>query len=505
MACNDWLNIESENESTLTGYFKNENEVERWMYSIFDNERHDASLMRNLMYFSGLICSDAGYYENYRRLDPVFCLDSRNMSSWQGYYNTIYLADVLIENRHRFQNMSEERADFWVAQAYFAKAYAYYELVRRWGEVPIPKGSESMDAEPKQPIETVLAEAIRCAEAALNLPVYEALRDSYGAAVTSKQYASIGTVHTLLAHIYAWMGGLYGEEEYWKKAEAEASEVIDGRAGGYALEPSIDLMLKNCQGGVRNSKETIFDMELNDKDEDYTIATSFKIYYPGMQLIHYPYLTGNVQTIETDAQQPKITVERVKEVYSDPSDVRLKKYWYRLGEVKYLAPNGVDSITSDYAFLDKWHETIWQTNPGLADEYTGVIIMDGNQVIWRLADLILLRAECRARLGSVNEAKADLELIRERAYPDKEYRGSMSREELRKEIFRERERELFGEGHRYFDIVRNGYFREELEGNYKTLTDQDVKNGALYLPVLMGSADNKNVYMKQNTYWLWQQ
>ena len=65
----------------------------------------------------------------------------------------------------------------------------------------------------------------------------------------------------------------------------------------------------------------------------------------------------------------------------------------------------------------------------------------------------------------------------------------------------EREKELFLEyGARYYDIVRNGTFREKLRGKYKTLTDQDVKDGALFLPV--GSkAFNDNTLMKQTPYW----
>ena len=84
-----------------------------------------------------------------------------------------------------------------------------------------------------------------------------------------------------------------------------------------------------------------------------------------------------------------------------------------------------------------------------------------------------------------------------------DYTGSKDKESLRREIFDERRRELFGEGQYYFDIVRNGYWKEVLYGNFTTLTDQDVKNGALYAPVGVG-AFTKNTLMTQNTYWQWQ-
>lgn len=102
-----------------------------------------------------------------------------------------------------------------------------------------------------------------------------------------------------------------------------------------------------------------------------------------------------------------------------------------------------------------------------------------------------------------HEAASDLNRIRERAGLDT-YRGFTDKKNLLREIFRERERELFGEGHRYYDIVRNKYFRDILIGNYKTLTDDEVKKGALYLPVSSDAFLN-NPLMTQNIYWLWHQ
>lgn len=507
-SCNDWLTLTPENSATLLGYFKSEAEVEAWMNSIFVEEQNiEARSFVDARGYSGLLCSDAGLSnEPYRQLDPTAYLNDASAqlgSNWSHHYNIIYLANMLMENRKRFENISTERADFWIAQANFAKAYAYFDIARKWGDAPIAISSESTETLAKSPAEAVLAEAIRCAEAALILPPHEELKDSYGAPVTSKQYASRGTVHTLLANIYAWMGGLYGGTEFWTKAEAAASKVLDGHDGYYDLEDSTALMLRNTLGKVRISKETIFGIEINGTDQDRLWSIDFEERYPGMTLIDFPYRETSAQRIETATNQPKITVRDVKDLYTDDKDKRLKEYWYRLGEVKYWKSSMNDSVYSDYAFINKWREGIRQTNPGLQEDYSGLLAMEGNRVIWRFADLLLLRAECRVRLGNTGGAKDDLDRVRIRAGLAK-YSGSTSPEQLRLEIFRERERELFGEGYRYYDIVRNGYYRSELSGKFRTLTDEEVKQGALYMPV-HSSAFNKNPYMEQNTYWLWQQ
>ena len=131
--------------------------------------------------------------------------------------------------------------------------------------------------------------------------------------------------------------------------------------------------------------------------------------------------------------------------------------------------------------------------------------MDCNKVLIRLADICLLRAECRVKLGDTAGAAEDLNLIRGRAganlFPDAD--AGENAADLQLLVFREREKELLLEGQRYYDVVRNGndYVRRELSEGFAALTDTDIANGALYLPVPR-TAFTDNDLMIQNTYWL---
>ena len=350
---------------------------------------------------------------------------------------------------------------------------------------------------------------------ALMLPTHDKLIDARGSKITSKQYASLGTVNTLLANIYAWLGGLTHEREYWEEAERHASEVIDGKCGVYELE-SMDGLISNVFGMKRNSVETIFCIDNDPLDIDRKWWNELKAELPGQMLMSYPYTTtdeAEITNIVNDSwdEYVKITVETVKSIYPEEGDARRREFWYQLGELTYPVFEYDEEIgdmievgreVTPYAHLAKWRDVITQTSEEVTSWAGEVVIAtDGDWVIWRLADLILLRAECRVNLEMAT-AVNDLNTVRYRAELG-DYAGPKDKESLRREIFDERRRELFGEGQYYFDIVRNGYWKEVLYGNFKTLTDQDVKNGALYAPVGVG-AFTKNTLMTQNTYWQWQ-
>ena len=132
--------------------------------------------------------------------------------------------------------------------------------------------------------------------------------------------------------------------------------------------------------------------------------------------------------------------------------------------------------------------------------------VDADYVYWRLADIYLLRAECYQKLGDAAHAITDLNVIRSRAGAQP-YPSVYDTEGLKKAIFLEREREFIGENDaRYADIIRNGYVKEELQGKFKLLTNQNIQGGALFLPLPKDAWQDKdghviNNRLRQKPYW----
>jgi len=124
---------------------------------------------------------------------------------------------------------------------------------------------------------------------------------------------------------------------------------------------------------------------------------------------------------------------------------------------------------------------------------------DANFILFRYADVILLRAEALANLGNRNaEAIAMLNLVRDRAGA-KLYAGGGG-EPLKTAIFYEREKELMGEGHLWYDLIRTGRIGDRtLTEN--PLTPDLMEKGAWTWPIAT-SAVNNNPLVTRNQYWI---
>ncbi len=114
-------------------------------------------------------------------------------------------------------------------------------------------------------------------------------------------------------------------------------------------------------------------------------------------------------------------------------------------------------------------------------------------ILTRLEDIALLRAEALAVLGEKTTAIELLNEIRERRGL-KPYAETVNGD-LLDAIFLERKRELMGEGHRWYDMIR----REKIKHDNPKLAAL-IANDGIYWPIAKEIlAQNKLI--EQNAYW----
>lgn len=492
VACDSMLDVEPETKTTYTNYFKGEQDAAALLYEVHASFNNVLSKQDYVHEIVGLKLDhvDDQVCDVLRDLAPyAYESEDYNSTTWTYYYGTIYRANVILDNAYRFTEIDADRLEYYKRQACFVKGICYFFVARMWGDAPIVKNSTDAVAYPRSNVKEVLAEAIRNAEIALDLPVFEDLVNESGAKITSKQYGCKGAATALLAQIYAWRAGLFGDSEDWKKAEQYCTDIISNKVGHYELAADPKAVCVDVMKG--NSGEGIFEAEYYAPDDPFFrhepyVATSNMLGYP---------ITGDSFTddIFISLRMDKTTV---KEMY-DEADRRLDAYFYEIDSTVYHSESGME-LPVETAFLYKWNYPV-----KVYSEWAEIYIyktQNVNRVIWRLADIMLLRAECRARLGASNAAE-DLNEIRHRAYGDWEHNYSAAEGELRYVIFKEREKELLCEGHRYYDVMRNGYWKTELTDAFARMSQQEFDMGAQYYPVKQG-AFLYNDLMRQNGYWL---
>lgn len=447
----------------------------------------------------GLLADETQFDQQLREGNPRTILDGA--PDWVGIYKMIFESNLLLENIGSTKGLTQDRYNYHAGQAHFALGFGYFLLARAYGQAVILTDAKELRVYNLSSQQDVIDAAIRHAEQAYNiLPEFSKLRNITGATITSKQYGSKGSAAALLAHLYAWKGSvaeLYGYSNIDAKAAYEksveyATHLIKGDVGNYSLVENPEALCQLLSNSSANNPEEIFSIAY-DKGRDNeaitknTVATFF-VTWPVNEL-----------KLEGDLAQADYRLHRstVNKLYPDAGDLRRTAFFYKQDEA-HMAGG------TDYAVPYKFRKAIYNIDQS-SEAGKSFLSLDANYVYWRLADIYLLRAECLNKLGRTAEAMADLNVIRARAgaaaYP------ANGESDLKRAIFHEREREFVMENDtRYYDILRNGYIKTDLPGKWRTLTQQDIADGALNLPVPYGAQRDKdgkviNGLILQRPYW----
>lgn len=497
-SCSNLLDVQPENSVTYKNFFQDEKDVNSvyvQMYAKLRDVYYNYYTMQPLDKIG--LRYDVSNASNYEYVEELKALlvnaFKETMISWTDYYNVIFQANLILDNMYR-ANLSKDREDFYRGHVYFVKGLMYYEIARRWGNAPITKNSESGETLARSEASVVLDTAASNALRAYNLLAKCGESQDVNGKVVGKYYAHKGAAAALLANIYAWKGGLFNDMNAYKEAEKYCSLIIDQKVGVFTLEGTPEDVCLHKE----MSCESIFELLNNPKD--FGSGSTAGRFHTGINFHSgandwpgntggYP-LNPNSSIIDNkDKNLYLLKNETVKAIWGE-EDLRREAYFWKFDEMCEESTN----VTGGYAYPFFWRE-VYVDYEGYMENVAG------NRIFWRLAEIYLLRAEARCRAGLAG-AEDDLNEVRKRAHANA-YPSANDTEDLQMTIFREREKELFFDGERYFDIIRNGYWKlpEMISPEYAKLTDKDIEGGALYLPI-PDTEMKRNNKMRRNPYWL---
>ncbi|MBC7912692.1 MAG: RagB/SusD family nutrient uptake outer membrane protein [Pyrinomonadaceae bacterium] len=362
---------------------------------------------------------------------------SNPYAAWDNMYNAIKRANSVLKNVPLINDASldigNKRARI-MGEAYFLRALAYFYLVRTFDNVPLilePYESLNQDLYPKQaaPAEVyaqIEKDLIAASPRLADLP--------YGTNVQqNKGRATKGAVRSALTDLYLW-------NKNYQKAADTALAVINSPAN-YTLVSGANYG-NMFNTATENSSESIFEIQI-------TYANNFEGLGArgqntnGLVNMFLP-LAANGFAGGDYVIRPS---DKLMNAFSG-NDLRRAATFGNTGPI----PNTPPFRDANLPYVSKYMGTV-TTSGGAIVRYT-----DANQIIYRLADVILMRAEALNELGGTGTFTAItlLNSIRSRAglLPT----TALDQSEVRLAIENERFLELAFEGKRYFDLKRTGRY-----------------------------------------------
>jgi hypothetical protein len=358
------------------------------------------------MYTFGDLSSDnashTGTFTSYADADQnVLTSDNGSIEViWNQIYDAINRANILIQKIPAVAGLSQEEKDQMVAEAYFIRALAYHDLVKYWTGVPIRTVPVADISEAANVTRASVAEVYTQILADLNAA--EPLMSN----TTGPRNASLGAVRALRARalLYRASPGPTGTNAGdWAAVETAATSVI---TMSYSLASTYGALF-GATGAA--TSEDIFRLRFTDQD-----ANSIGYYYI-VKSLGGRYEVGTTASVRNAYETGD--ARRAWTIRADPGNAN------RLYNGKYLTPTGTD-----------------------------------HPHVIRLAEVILIRAEARARQSNFLGAVADYNLLRVRAGLAPHVFGVdvIDMTTVLAAIARERRSELAFEGDRWADLIRSG-------------------------------------------------
>lgn len=346
---------------------------------------------------TGIIGQTLFYYNN--------SLNSTTIGNgyWESLYPRIFITNSAIEGLSAATSLTPSVKNQLLGEAKFMRALFYFYLANLYGDVPLVLSTDYLvNAKmPRTPKAEVWAQIINDLKEAQDLLSSNYLKADVYNTTTERVRPTKWAVVAMLSRAYLY-------QKKWTEAETAATTVISNTVSFDTVS-----LANNVFG--KTSKEAIWQLQPVNTGWNTQDARLFIIPTTGPSSV-YPVYLSNFMLNSFEIGDNR----KVKWVSS--VTVGSNTYYY---PYKYTSATLNASVT----------------------EY---------QMVFRLGEVYLNRAEARAQQDNALGAMADLNLIRKRAgLPN--YSGPTDKASLIAAIIHERQVELFAEwGHRWLDLKRTG-------------------------------------------------
>ena len=400
--------------------------------------------------------------------------DSYVKQVWDGRYTGIRMCNQLLENIDRVPDLDPELKKRYIGEAKVLRAYSYYELYTKFGDVPYTtkvlsiKESMSIARTAKA---TVIANVLADLDEVIN---GNYLPTSYDA--DNKGRITCWAAMAIKAKIYLFEGN-------WTQVKNITSTIMT--EGGFKLFGSYAGLFEIAN---EYNSEVILDAQYRPTSREHQMMY---VFLPPT-LGGYSQLSPLQELVDSYIMLDGKTIKETGTSFDESHpyanrDPRLKATVMYTGNSYTLADGtevvincekgeGKDGygVGSDCSATGYYIKKYWD-NTYRATLYSGL-----NPILIRYADILLMNAEALAELGELDKTAWDATIkpIRDRAgftlASALEFPEGASKDKLIEIVRNERRSELALEGHRHKDIIRWRIADNVLNGWCHGLKTNDV-------------------------------
>lgn len=481
-SCDDFLSIEPQNEIVLENYWTEEKDVNSVLNSCYAQLESRDCISRMIVW--GELRSDnmttgSGTYHNVQQILKENILETNDYTNWQCFYQVINQCNTVIHYAPGVNaidpNFTDSELRATIAEAKTLRALCYFYLIRTFRDVPYVTEPSKEDSQDFQVAATPFVQVLDSLIADVESVKDDAVR-SYGEeSVENTCRITRWACYSLLADLCLWKGE-------WQKCIDYCNLVIEQKVREYdeayeknpttltvELYDTYPLISESASGsnfagnayneifGTGNSFESIF--ELNFVENQNVTNGAISTFYGS---------TGNKtgQIGVPTFLNSDIFADQNK--YFQKTDCRALENMVEQNNKVYIAKYVNQSVSFRTS-----------TTTGAAPIVNGTVRSSAyaNWIVYRLTDVMLMRAEAEVELaGDVAEGAV---LTEEQT---RHYRNAFdcvsavwkrannkrtstvgllvfedyatSRSTMENLVLDERQRELMFEGKRWFDLVR---------------------------------------------------
>ena len=476
--CKDFLTVEPESQLATDNFYKTPANIDQALIGVYGTLKPFAKywyVMSELRSDNMFEIKEAKQYDaaDCSQFNATGLLNDGIVAScWADHYTLIAAANVLLDRLPKVEFTKAEYAEQYEAEARFLRALAYFDLVRFYGRVPVSL-HELTTAEAfalgQSEIADVYAKAIVPDLQYAVTHLQETAVDYKGAAHVER--ATRNAAEALLGKVYLQMAGypLYADTK--EQAEACFKNVLEAGERYWA-----DDMTTWNNLWIHENDNTHFIFEIQ-----YEIAAGqgnpasplAKLSNTAADEYCNAYLTnGNHFYVERELQQ-HFLIEKATVAADEYPYVDARGQWtIAFGSAIIDEETGTveipDNNRNNFLFKHFEHK-LKRAGLGYSDMDKDIITYTywpQNFPVLRIEDIALLYAEC----AGAEAGLPYLNRVRVKAGLDA-YAG-LDETAFQEAVKQERRFELLGEGHRWFDQVRQNTYVEDSKNKFTTYRDK---------------------------------